>query len=151
MRVNVFSPLSYTWERFAELQHQYAMARGRRDVRHFDNLTEVRNQERLKEKYLDKEALKKIIMDMLFNAEAIRDAQKKELLRIEYERKYFENLYFLNREIKKHTMMVKYLRLKALDKYTFNLKIENELRVQKEIEMEKLMDTKFKKEDKKFI
>ena len=134
MRVNVFSPLSYTWERFAELQHQYAMARGRRDVRHFDYLTEVRNDERIKEKYLDKEALKKIILNILYSNETIRETQKKELQRIDYERTYFENLYFLNRDIKKHAEMVRYLRMKALDHYVLNMKIENELIIKKEIE-----------------
>ena len=47
MRINVFSPLSYTWERFAELQHQYAMARRRLELRHFDKLDEARENERI--------------------------------------------------------------------------------------------------------
>lgn len=138
MRINVFSPLSYTWEKFAELQHQYTMARGRRDVRHFDRLLEVRHHDRIIDKHLDKEAIKKIILDSLFQADYIRDMQKKELERIRYERNFFEHLHFIGLQIRNNRLKALDIRSYILDKYAFELRKNNELHVKKQIENKKL-------------
>ncbi|WP_338636328.1 hypothetical protein [Spirobacillus cienkowskii] len=138
MRVNVFSPDSYTWERFAELQHQYAMARKRLELRHFDKLEEARNHERINENIVNKQIIKskllnkEILKDISHN-ELLKETLKKELNRIDYERSYLENLFLIGKKIKNHTNNVLILRKILFDKYLLELKIEDELRNQKDL------------------
>ncbi|WGL61461.1 hypothetical protein QEJ31_07645 [Pigmentibacter sp. JX0631] len=139
MRVNVFSPLSYTWEKFAELQHQYAMLRRRRDVRHADILSE----HKLKEMYDDKATSKEIISRNIFKNIYLKKLLHKitikreiirELKRIKFEREFLENLRIVGNKIKEHVKDVKYIHKVSLDKYIHQMRIEQEIHVQKDLE-----------------
>lgn len=150
MRINVFSPLSYTWERFAELQHQYAMARRRLELRHFDKLDEAREKERINEFMVKKDLENKRIIDKqirssIINKEVLRKALEKELKRIRFERDYLENLFIIGKQIKEHLKAIRYLRKTSFDKYLLELQIEKELRYQNDL----LYKHEFKKLNKK--
>ncbi len=150
MRVNVFSPLSYTWERFAELQHQYAMAKRRLELRHFDKLDEARENERINEFIIkknmeNKKLREKQIKNNIINIEVLSKALEEELKRINYEREYLENLFLLGKQIKEHMKSIRYLRIAAFDKYLLEMKIENEIRYQNDL----LYKHEFKKLSKK--
>ena len=102
MRVNVFSPLSYTWEKFAELQHQYAMIRQRRDVRHANILSENKSKEILHEKALNKENINRAIFKNIYLRKLLHKITiKKELIRERMEyvsklgKKYQKQDFFL--------------------------------------------------------
>jgi len=138
MRVNVFSPDSYTWERFAELQHQYAMARKRLELRHFDRLEEARAHERINEKLVNNQLIKNRILQKetlkdISHNELLKETLKKELNRIDYERSYLENLFLIGKKIKNHTNNILILRKILFDKYLLEMKIEDELRYQKDL------------------
>ncbi len=150
MRVNVFSPLSYTWERFAELQHQYAMARRRLELRHFDKLDEARENERINEFIIKKNAenirlINKQVRNNIINKEVLRKALKEELIRILYERKALENLFLIGKQIKEHMKSIRFLRKAAFDKYLLEMKIESEIRYQNDL----LYKHEFKKLNKR--
>ena len=150
MRVNAFSHLSYTWERFAELQHQYAMARRRRDLRHFDKLEEARERERINEfmvskNIMNKKLLDKKIKDKMAFKEVLKKALQKELKRIQFEREYLENLFLIGRQLKEHEKSVLYLRKASFNKYLLELQIEKEIRYEKDL----LYKHEFKKMSKK--
>ncbi|WP_397599048.1 hypothetical protein [Silvanigrella sp.] len=150
MRINVFSPLSYTWERFAELQHQYAMVRRRHDLRHFDKLDEARLAENINENIVKKEIMKKKLMDkkslnLIVHKEVLKRALDKEFIRIKFEREYLENLFIIGKKIKEHMKSIQYLHKTSMDKYLLEMKIENELRYQNDL----LYKHEFKKLEKK--
>lgn len=150
MRVNVFSPLSYTWERFAELQHQYAMARRRLELRHFDKLDEARENERINEFIVKKDLENKRLINKQINKnivhkEVLRKALEEELKRIRYERECLENLFLIGKQIKEHMKSIRYLRKAAFDKYLLEMKIEGEIRYQNDL----LYKHEFKKLNRK--
>ncbi|APJ02476.1 hypothetical protein [Silvanigrella aquatica] len=150
MRVNVFSPLSYTWERFAELQHQYAMARRRRDDRHFDKLVETREHDRINEYMVNKDimyrkALDKKIKDKMAFKEVLKKAHEKELNRISFERDYLDNLFLIGLKIKEHVKYLNYLRKASFDKYLLELETERALHYKNDL----LYKHEFKKIDRK--
>ena len=131
MRVNVFSPHSYTWERFAELQHQYAMARKRKWLRHEDKLDEARVDERInefiiKEEIKSKELTDKQIINNLEHKEVLKKALANEMQRIRFEREFLENLFLIGRQIKQHVKSVIYLRKMEFNNYLLEMKIEKE-------------------------
>lgn len=138
MRVNVFSPLSYTWEKFAELQHQYAMIRQRRDVRHANILSENKAKEILHEKALNKENInraifKNIYLRKLLHKITIKKELIRELKRIKFERDFLENLRIIGVKIKEHVKDVRYLHKISLDKYIHEMKNEQQLHVEKDL------------------
>ncbi len=150
MRVNVFSPLSYTWERFAELQHQYAMARRRLELRHFDKLDEARENERVNEFIIKKEMENKRLRDKeiknnIINLEVLRKALDEELKRIHYEREFLENIFLIGKQVKEHMKSLRYLRKASFDKYLLEMKIESEIRYQNDL----LYKHEFKKINRK--
>ena len=150
MRINVFSPLSYTWERFAELQHQYAMARRRLELRHFDKLDEARENERINEFIVKKDLENKRIIDKqinnnIVNKEILRKALAIELKRIRFEKEYLENLFLIGNQIKEHMKALRYLRKASFDKYLLEMKIESEIRYQNDL----LYKHEFKKLNRK--
>ncbi|MGY3803163.1 hypothetical protein ACWNT8_03750 [Pigmentibacter ruber] len=139
MRVNVFSPLSYTWEKFAELQHQYAMLRRRRDVRHADILSEYKLKEMFDDKAVAKELIsrnifKNIYFRKLLHKITIKREIIRELKRIKFEREFLENLRIIGNKIKEHVTDVRYFHKVSLDKYIHQMKIEQQVHVQKDLE-----------------
>jgi hypothetical protein len=150
MRVNVFSPLSYTWERFAELQHQYAMARRRLDLKHFDKLDEIRENERINESIIKKDMENKRLRDKeinnnIVNKEVLWRALDNEMKRIRFEKESIENLFLIGKQIKDHMKSLRYLRKAAFDKYLLEMKIESEIRYQNDL----LYKHEFKKLNRK--
>lgn len=150
MRVNVFSPLSYTWERFAELQYQYTLLRKKHDVRHFDKLEEARLHENVNETFVKKDIMNKKLRDkkylnLIVNKEVLKRALEKELKRIKFERDYLENLFIIGNKIKEHMKSIQYLHKTSMNKYLIEMKVENELRYQNDL----LYKHEFKKLDKK--
>ncbi len=138
MRVNVFSPLSYTWEKFAELQHQYAMIRQRRDVRHANILSENKFKEILHENALKKENIsraifKNIYFRKLLHKITIKKELIRELKRIKFERDFLENLRIIGVKIKEQVKDVRYLHKVSLDKYIHEMKNEQQLHVEKDL------------------
>lgn len=150
MKINIFSPLSYTWERFAELQHQYAMARRRLELRHFDKLDEARENERIKESAIKKDMENKKLRDKqisnsLVHKEVLSKALDKEMKRIRFEREYLENLFLIGKQMKEHMKSIRYLRKAAFDKYLLEMKIESEIKYKNDL----LYKHEFKKLNRK--
>lgn len=138
MRVNVFSPLTYSWENFAALQHEYAALRRRRDVRHADYLAENRKKEAIDDGNSKKENISDIVLRGLFFKKllhkiAVNNELILELNRIKYEREFLENMRIVSAEISISETNKKYLNKVSLNEYIQEMKTIQHLVIEKDV------------------
>lgn len=121
LRINVFSPLSYTWERFVELQHFYALLRRNIEIRQMEKFEKIKDNEVINEYKIKEEIYKtKFILDII-----------------------------TEKKIKDDVYLLQVFRKYGLKKYLLEMKIEEEINQAKSFEINnetiKLNEKKVKK------